>query len=79
MDVEQAVDKAEDKVVDHSAQVQDETARLAAQKKRSIWLALALLGFVLLIGTTSAFQLKKNIELRAAEVAANPVVIEGQP
>lgn len=79
MDVEQAVDKVEDKAVDSSARVQNEAARLAAQKKRSIWLALALLGFVLLIGTTSAFQLKQNIERRAAEAAANPVIIEGQP
>jgi len=36
--------------------------RLAAQKKRSIWLALALFGFVVLIGVTSALQLKANIQ-----------------
>ncbi|MEO9970488.1 MAG: hypothetical protein ABJG15_11865 [Hyphomonadaceae bacterium] len=39
-----------------------ETVRLAAQKKRSVWLGLALFGFVLLIGVTSALQLKANIQ-----------------
>lgn len=39
-----------------------ETVRLAAQKRRSIWLGFALFGFVLLIGITSALQLKANIQ-----------------
>ena len=55
METERAVDNAVDKPV-------DEAARLAAQKQRSIWLALALFGFVILIGITSALQLKENIQ-----------------
>ena len=39
-----------------------EAERLAAQKKRSVWLALVLFGFVLLVGVTSALQLKENIQ-----------------
>jgi len=39
-----------------------EAERLAAQKKRSVWLALVLFGFVILVGVTSALQLKENIQ-----------------
>lgn len=56
------VDKTVDEPGQSAGQLVDEAARLAAQKQRSIWLGLALLGFVLLIGITSAFQLKENIQ-----------------
>lgn len=59
---EDAVDKSVDSAGQDSAQAVDEAARLAAQKQRSVWLALALFGFVLLVGITSAFQLKENIQ-----------------
>ena len=62
MGTEQGVDLAVDKAVDGSEQAVDEAARLAAQKQRSLWLALALFGFVSLIGVTSALQLKENIQ-----------------
>ena len=56
------VDKSVDRPVQSAEQPVDEAARLAAQRQRSIWLGLALFGFVLLIGTTSALQLKENIQ-----------------
>ena len=39
-----------------------EADRLAAQKRRNIWLALALLAFVVLVGLVSAVRLAENIQ-----------------
>jgi len=39
-----------------------EVSRLAAQKRRNVWLGLTLLGFVLLIGIVSALRLAENIQ-----------------
>lgn len=52
---EQSVDKPVDTPV-------DEAARLAAQKKRNMWLGLALFGFVILIALISALRLVENIQ-----------------
>lgn len=56
---EQPVDKPMDKPVDTPV---DEAARLAAQKKRNMWLGLALFGFVILIALISALRLAENIQ-----------------
>lgn len=60
--VGKSVNKTVHSTVDKIGMAENEHLRLAAQKKRSNWLALLLFGFVLLIGATSAFQLKKNIQ-----------------
>ena len=62
MGAEHPVDKSVGDAVDKSGMPVNEAARLAAQKKRSTWLAMALFGFVILIGVTSALQLKENIQ-----------------
>jgi|GEM_PF-6852394 len=62
MDKQVPVDKPVSGPVDKAGMPENEHLRLAAQKKRSNWLALLLFGFVLLVGTTSALQLKKNIQ-----------------
>ncbi len=60
---EQSVDKAVDKPVDTPVdEAVDEAARLAAQKKRNMWLGLALFGFVILIALISALRLVENIQ-----------------
>ncbi|MEM6411004.1 MAG: hypothetical protein AAF683_05670 [Pseudomonadota bacterium] len=41
---------------------QAEAERLAAQKKRNVWLAVALFGFVILVGLVSAIRLAENIQ-----------------
>lgn len=41
---------------------QVEAARLAAQKKRNVWLAIALFAFVILVGLVSAIRLAENIQ-----------------
>ncbi|MEM7661648.1 MAG: hypothetical protein AAF292_05325 [Pseudomonadota bacterium] len=41
---------------------QAEVDRLAAQKKRNVWLAVALFGFVILVGMVSAIRLAENIQ-----------------
>ena len=85
METDGAVDKPLDKSVDNpvgaSPQYASEAERLAAQKKRSIWLALALFGFVILIGVTSALQLKENIQRNAnANAPATDVInTDAQP
>ena len=66
----EAVDKAADEVVDAVSVDVDEAERLKAQRQRSIWLALALFGFVFLIGITSALQLKENIQRNSNAAAA---------
>ena len=53
MEDDAPVDKSVDNPVDAAPQHASEAERLAAQKKRSLWLALALFGFVILIGVTS--------------------------
>ena len=70
--------------VDKAGMPENEHLRLAAQKKRSIWLALLLFGFVLLVGTTSALQLKKNIQRNSnantgANTLAEPVANTQSP
>ena len=60
--VDKSVNNAAHGAVDTAGMPENEHLRLAAQKKRSNWLALLLFGFVLLVGTTSALQLKKNIQ-----------------
>lgn len=40
----------------------DERARLAAQKQRNVWLGLALLGLVVLVGVVSALRLVENMQ-----------------
>jgi len=62
MGAEHPVGKSVGDAVDKSGMPVNEAARLAAQKKRSTWLAMALFGFVILIGVTSALQLKENIQ-----------------
>lgn len=62
MAVDQAVEGAVRGSVDDSELMRNEALRLAAQKKRSVLLGLLLLGFVVLVGTISALQLKKNIQ-----------------
>ena len=81
METRDTVDKPVDSgqhFVDVAAQ---EAERLAAQKQRSLWLALALFGFVILIGLTSALQLKKNIQRNSAAtpIEAGVVIEEPQP
>lgn len=49
--------------VDNAAS--DEALRLAHQKKRNIWLGLALFGFVVLIAVVSALRLAENIQTAA--------------
>ncbi len=39
-----------------------EAARLAAQKRRNVWLGLALFGFVVLVGVVSGLRLAENIQ-----------------
>ncbi|MEM9667379.1 MAG: hypothetical protein AAF950_00510 [Pseudomonadota bacterium] len=41
---------------------QAEAQRLAAQKKRNVWLAIALFVFVILVGLVSAVRLAENIQ-----------------
>ncbi|MEO1475737.1 MAG: hypothetical protein AAFS13_05090 [Pseudomonadota bacterium] len=41
---------------------QAEAERLAAQKKRNVWLAIALFAFVILVGLVSAIRLAENIQ-----------------
>lgn len=67
MSGDEAVDKTVDMPMDKPDARRAEDVRLAAQKKRSLWLAVALFGFVILIGLTSALQLKENIERSAAQ------------
>ena len=62
--------EAVDEVVDAVSVDVDEAERLKAQRQRSIWLALALFGFVFLIGITSALQLKENIQRNSNAAAA---------
>lgn len=40
----------------------DEALRLAAQKRRNIWLALGLVGFAALVALVSAVRLAENIQ-----------------
>ena len=40
----------------------DSAERLAAQKRRNIWLALALFGFVIIVGLSSALRLAENVQ-----------------
>ena len=47
---------------DLSRSEQAEAERLAAQKRRNIWLALALFGFVILVGVVSAVRLAENLQ-----------------
>ncbi|MEL6324339.1 MAG: hypothetical protein AAGJ29_13995 [Pseudomonadota bacterium] len=42
-----------------------EAARLAAQKRRNVWLGLALAGFVVLVALVSAVRLAENIANQA--------------
>ena len=79
--VDKPLDKPVDNPVDASPQYANEAERLAAQKKRSLWLALALFGFVILIGVTSALQLKENIQRNAnARAPATDVInTDAQP
>ena len=58
----ETVDKAVNKPVQNGPRAVDEAERLKAQRRRSVWLGLALFGFVLLIAITSALQLKENIQ-----------------
>ncbi len=55
------VSEASERAGDQSAKAVED-ARLAAQKKRNVWLGLALLGFVLLVGVVSALRLAENIQ-----------------
>lgn len=57
------VDKVADQPVDKAAA--DESLRLAHQKKRNVWLGLALFGFVVLIAVVSALRLAENIQTAA--------------
>ncbi len=69
METEEPVDKPVE--IPQHAPI-SEAERLAAQKKRSVWLALTLFGFVILIGLTSALQLKENIQRNANANASSP-------
>lgn len=44
--------------------------QLAARNKRSLWIALGLIGFIVLIFTTTFLRMRENIALSAAEKAA---------
>ena len=61
--VDNSVNSPKDQIVDNLEA--NEALRLAHQKKRNIWLGLALLGFVLLVGTVSALRLAENIQTAA--------------
>jgi len=72
MPVDKSVNNTVRSPVDKAGMPESEHLRLAAQKKRSNWLALLLFGFVLLVGTTSALQLNKNIQRNSnANTGAN--------
>lgn len=75
MEREPVVDKLVNETVDKVSVADHEAARLAAQKQRSMWLGLALFGLVILVGLTSALQLKENIQ-RTSHADTQAVVLE---
>lgn len=61
--VDEPVHNPVDSSVDNA--VASEALRLAHQKKRNVWLGLALFGFVVLIAVVSALRLAENIQTAA--------------